>query len=493
MVQSTGVLLASGNRATLRYARESVRGTAPAAIATPVTNIAAVATGTGTSQFTRASGSFVTDGFIKGQKVRTAGFATAANNADWIVHDVSASTLTVRDPNDVIVGETAQTVQTVRILLLTLRSTGRNINVEKNVLESQEVDEDGQETDARHGFQRTVGAPGFQLSRADYDNFIEYAMGREWDLGSTVVSTGVNLSVNASTKVITRTSGSWITLGFRPGDIVLGDNFTNDGNDGQRRVTAVTANNLTVSDPDNTMVSETAGSGKTVTLVGKRIDVGTEMMTLMIERAFSDIAQYQRFTGCAIDQFGLTIEPESMVNGTFNILGMLAAAVAGSSLSGVSPLTHSGNSPYAAFEGEIFENGSIISVVTALNFTLARNRSLNAVVGAKTSPDVFDGTAKLSGTLSAYFDSAALLNRFINETESTIWLRMDDPNAIGTHFMNIVFPRVKYNGGTIDPPQEGPVVMEMPFRALKATGLALPGGTTRNTLMTIQVSNDLDI
>jgi hypothetical protein len=85
------------------------------------------------------------------------------------------------------------------------------------------------------------------------------------------------------------------------------------------------------------------------------------------------------------------------------------------------------------------------------------------------------------------------MNRFINETESSIWLKMDDPNAIGTHFASVVFPRVKYNGGTIDPPQEGPCVMEMPFVALKATGLALPSGATRNTLMTIQVSTTLDI
>ena len=136
--------------------------------------------------------------------------------------------------------------------------------------------------------------------------------------------------------------------------------------------------------------------------------------------------------------------------------------------------------------------GDNIAVATSMNFTLARNRSLNPVIGSRFSPDVFEGTARVSGTFSAYFDSAALLNKFINETESSIWLRMDDPNFIGTRFMSVVFPRVKYNGGTIDPPQEGPVTLEMPFRALKAPSLALPGGTTRPSLMTIQVSTGFD-
>lgn len=493
MVESTGVLLASGPNVALRYAREGVRSEIPTAVSTPISNVACDNDGgdAGTGRFTRASGSFIDDGFVKGQRVRSAGFATAGNNGDWIVDDVEALAVTVRDPDDTISADVADTGQTLRILMQTLRGTGRNINLEKNVLESQEIDPDGQETDSRHGFNRVTGAPGFQLCRKDYDDFVQFVMGRDWDSGITIISTGINHGVNTS-KQFTAASGSFITKGFRPGDIVTTSGFSNSANNGRWRVTAVAAQALTVYDPNNTLVTESSGASKVIRLTGKRIDIGTEMQTFFVERQFQDIDQFQRFRGCAVDQWALNAEPEAMINGTFNILGMVADAIAGTSISGVGALAASSNSPYAAFEGELFEGGSRIAVATSMNFTLARNRSLNPIIGSKFSPNVFEGTARCTGTMQAYFDSVSLLNKFINETESSLWMRFDDPNAIGTHFMSIVFPRVKYNGGTIDPPQEGPISIEMPFRALKATGLALPGGGTRNTLMTVQVSNDID-
>ena len=495
-MSSSGTNLASGTRVSLRYCRESVRNTTPAGIDTAVDTIAAVATsssGSGFSDFTRATGSFITDGFIKGQKVTTAGFSTSANNGTWIVHAVAAGTLTVRDPDDDITDETADVSQTVVIRLITLRATGRNVNLEKNILESQEVDADGQETDARHGFNRVAGAPGFQLGRADYDDWIEFAMGREWDTGLGVTS-APNLGVSTGQQ-ITRATGSFITDGFRPGDIVRAGNFSETSNSRDWRVTAVAAQALTVvSTADGTTLptTESEAGSKTLTIPGKRIDIGTDLCTVFLERAFTDILQYQGFKGVAVDQWQLNVEPESIINGTFSILGMSAAALDTTSVSASDPVGSSGNSPFAAFDGLIYEGGSKVGVATSLDFTLARNRSLNPVVGSKSSPDVFEGTARCSGTSTFYFQNAVILNKFIDETETSIYFRLQDPNN-SAHFMSIVFPRIKYNGGNMDPPQEGPVPLEMPFRALKATGLAAPGGASRNSLMTVQVSSTLDI
>lgn len=494
-MSNLGTQLASGTRVAMRYARERTRNTTPAAIGTPITSIAAQATssyGTGFSDFTRSSGSFETDGLFKGQKVTTSGFGTSANNGTWIVHAVAAGTLTVRDSGDVITDETEASAQQLVINLKKLRATGRNVNLEKNILESEEVDEDGQESDSRHGFNRVVGSPGFQLSRSDFDDILELVMGREWDDGFSVTSTP-NMGVTAG--AITRATGSFITDGFRPGDIVRTTGFTNTENNRDWRVTAVAATSLTVvstADGSTSPTTESSGSGKTLVLPGKRIDVGTELFTMVLERAFLDVAQFQVFNGVAVDQLQMNVEPEAMIGGTLNLLGMSAATIASSSLSSSNPVEPSGTrAPYAAFDGEIYEGGSRIAVATSMNFTLARNRSLNPVIGSQFSPDVFQGTARVSGTFTAYFETAALVNKFVNETESSIWNRFDDPND-STQFFNVVFPRVKYNGAPMDPPQEGPVTLEMPFRALKASSLAVPGGTTRNTLMTIQVANDLD-
>ena len=331
------------------------------------------------------------------------------------------------------------------------------------------------------------GAAGYQLSRKDYNDWIEFAMGNTW---YTVTTTGSpDLGVTASTKKFSRAAGSFITDGYRPGDIIRTSGFTSSDNNGDFRVTAVTATELTVLEPTGvTLVDEAEAASRTLDLVGSRIDVGTILTTILIERAFSDVNQFQVFNGCAIDQMQQSVQPEAIIGGTFNVLGMSAAALATSSISAVAPPSSSGNSPYAAFDGGIFEGSSSIAVATALEYTLSRNRSLNPVIGNRFSPDIFEGTARCQGTLSAYFENATLFNKFINETESTVWTKFLDPTS-SLHFMNVVMPRVKYNGASMDPPQEGPVAMEMPFRALKATGLAKPGGVLVNSLMSIQRSD----
>jgi hypothetical protein len=81
--------------------------------------------------------------------------------------------------------------------------------------------------------------------------------------------------------------------------------------------------------------------------------------------------------------------------------------------------------------------------------------------------------------MSAFFENPTLQNKFFNETESSLWLRLNDPN--GTDWMSFVFHRVKYNGGSMNPGQEGPVTQEMPFEALENVSFG--------TALSIQRSN----
>lgn len=340
----------------------------------------------------------------------------------------------------------------------TLRTTGRNINLVKNMLESQEVRASRQLRDLRHGFQQGSGEIPFELSLSAYDDFLAAALGGSW---AAISTSGVNLSADGTANTFTRASGSFVSDGYRAGDIVVTAGFSNSENNGRFRLTGVSATVLTVE--ETTPVTESAGSGKTVDLVGKRLDIGTTLTTFSVERAFLDLAQYQVFTGLAVNEFYLTLQPEQIVGGRFNVLAMAVAALSGSSLG--SPSAAPTHDPFASFDGVMYEGGTQTAIATGLEMTLNNGRSLNPVIGAKTSPDVFEGTAKISGTLTAFFNSATLLNKFVNETASSLWFKLNDLN--GTDFMNIVLGRVKYAGGEINPPQEGPAPISMPFRALE--------------------------
>lgn len=476
----------SGTNVTIRAVREATRGTTPAAVGTPVTNIAAATGGSGTSDFTRASGSFVTDGFVAGQRVRTTGFAASPNNSDWLVKTVTALTLTVEDPSDVIATEAAEVGQEIRILLSELRTTSRAVNPRKGTLETAEVRTDRQKSDVRHGFQSVEGRPGFELSLNSFDDFLEGLLGGAWETVTAV--SGINIGINTSTKKIDRASGSFITDGYRPGDIVRTTGFANGVNNADWQVLVVTALELTVSDPDGVIITEAAAGGRTVTYPGKRLDVGAVLRTYTVERVFSGIGKYQPFKGVTLNGMGLSVQPEQIVGGSFDLLGMIFAALSSTPLSSVSAYPRPVTSPFSAFDGRMYEGGSLISVVTGLDMQMSNNRRLQAVVGRKTSPDVYEGQFVCTGELTALFEDETMLNKFINETESSMYCKLADV-AAPTSFMSIVFPRVKYQGGDMDPPPEGPVPLVMPFQALVKESLAVAGGTTRSSTVTIQRSN----
>ena len=85
----------------------------------------------------------------------------------------------------------------------------------------------------------------------------------------------------------------------------------------------------------------------------------------------------------------------------------------------------------------------------------------------------------------------ATYSKFVNETETSIWMRLQDPND-ATHFMNLVMPRVKFTDGSVDPPTEGPVPLSMGFRSLETEVATVNGAAlaTLPTSLTIQ-SNPL--
>lgn len=387
-----------------------------------------------------------------------------------------------------VTDEAGDVSQSIQILMTELRTTSRAVNPKKSTLESAEVRADRQKSDVRHGFQSVEGRPGFELSLESFDDILEGLFGGSWEEVTAV--SGVNIGSNTGTKKFSRASGSFVTDGYRPGDVVRVAGFTSGDavNNGDWTVTAVSALELTVADPDGVMTTVVAGSGRTISYPGKRLDIGTTLRGYTVERAFAGATKYQTFRGVALNGMGLSVQPEQIVGGSFDLLGMIFAAMSGTPLSSVDPYPRPTTSPFSAFDGKLFEGGSLISVVTGLDFQLANNRRLQPVVGSKTSPDVFEGQAVVTGELTSIFGDETLLNKFLNETESSLFVRLANVDA-ATSFMSFVFPRVKYNGGDMDPPPEGPVPIAMPFQALVKESLAVAGGTTRSSTVTIQRTN----
>jgi hypothetical protein len=435
-------------------------------------------------------GSWIDDHqIVVGQYVNTVAFVTSANNGTWLVLAVTATTLTVSDPGNIGVDEVAGP-GVLNITLSTLRATSREINNERDTLESEEVRADRQKSDVRHGFNQVVGSPGYELSTESYDDFIRFAMSGDWitPVSGTTGNVGITgATPGAGTATIDRASGSWIDQGFRPGEMIITSGFANSANNRLWTITAVTALTLEVYDPQDEAVTEAAAGGPAITYAGERIDIGTTLRTFTMEQRFNDIDQYIAFRGVAVNEWSMTVSPESIVGGAWSLLGMSGTDMTQVPLTVEDPRLPPTTTPLAAFDGLMFEGGENIALATSFDFTLSNNRQLEGVVGSKFSPAVFEGQAVITGNLTFYLRDDAIYTKFYNEIETSIYLRMSAPDD-ENEFINVIMPRVKYLTGAMDPPPEGPVPLSMDYQALVAE-VADPGATTTTTSLTIQKYN----
>lgn len=354
--------------------------------------------------------------------------------------------------------------------MLELRCLGRDINLKKAMLGSEEIRSDREIQDLRHGYRRVEGNLPFEFGHTYLDDMIEAALSGTWAASTAVDPVGVvSLKFN-------RATGSFITDGYRAGDYIVAAGFTAPADNGVFRIVSLTATDITVAE---TLTNEAAGAGKSVNTKGKRVSIGTTLRTFTFERQFLDVPLYDPFTGIALNSFSLDVKPEQLIKGSLGLVGMDAGAESGTS--GATAVTSAAtNAPFSSFQGAIYEGGSAIAVATGLMINLNNNRSGVPVIASAVTPDIFEGRAVVTGQLTAFFSSAALFNKFVNETESSLEVKFVDP-ADTTKFINVLLPRIKYTGGDRNPPKEGPVPLVMPFQALD--------DLTTGTTMSVQRSN----
>lgn len=193
------------------------------------------------------------------------------------------------------------------------------------------------------------------------------------------------------------------------------------------------------------------------------LKVGTSVKSFTMESRFVDISQYQVFTGCMVNTLSLDIRPNAMVTGTIGIIGK-GSTVSGTSLG--APVDVATSAPFDAFTGALLEGGGAIASVSQLQFSLDNNITPAFVLGSPSAAQQIFGRSNLTGTLTAYFESAALLNKFLNETESSLSVTLTDPDG---NDIEIALPRIKYTSGenTVTSADEA-VMLTMNFQALRS-------------------------
>lgn len=362
-----------------------------------------------------------------------------------------------------------------------LRRVTSTLDLTKDTYQSAEIRSDYQVADSRHGTRRVAGDISGELSLGTYKDLFAAALRKEWVAGATFTAgVGSGITVDNTAKTITRASGSWITDGFKVGDVVRCGSL-NVGIDGKNmRIVSLTATVMTVAETPGADVS-TPDENATVSVVGSKLWVPTSGHTdvsFAFEHYFSDIDEAELFTGCKINTIALGLPATGLATAAFNIMGQNSTLYsAGSAPYYTSPTAETDTAIAAAVNGSLRVGGQDVANVTGLTINIASNLTGDSVVGSNLIPTMFPGRVVVSGQFTCYYEAgSSIRSDFYDETEISLIAKLDAGSASNTDFLTIGLGRIKLGGASKDDGEKG-LIQTVPFQALLDTS----GGSTSST------------
>ncbi|OGP65793.1 MAG: hypothetical protein A3K22_00975 [Deltaproteobacteria bacterium RBG_16_42_7] len=199
------------------------------------------------------------------------------------------------------------------------------------------------------------------------------------------------------------------------------------------------------------------------------LKIGASLPSLLIEKGFSDIAQYFKYNGCKINKFGLSIKPEGFQDVSIDIIG--AKETVGGATFDSTP-TDLGKQSFNGFViGTIEEGGSAIANVVSVDGLSLENNldgSVYVIGGAGERKSLPEDRVKVSGTLKALFENLTLYNKAVNSTESSLkvkYLFGDGLGSAGNESLEFLIPELIYSPNA--PVISGPtgIYVDLPFTA----------------------------
>lgn len=354
------------------------------------------------------------------------------------------------------------------------RRVTSTVDLNKATYQSNEILDTQQVRDMRHGVKSVAGSISGELSVGGYQLEMESVCRKISATASTTTAlTNVTAAVTSGAAgTFTRAAGSYLTDGFKIGDVVSWTGWATTGvpnNSHHFLITALTATVMTVLAIDGVAVgAKASGDSVTCVTVGKKTWIPSSSQTrdyYTIEHWYSDIAQSERFQDCVFTGFTATLPPTGMATIEFPVLGLNMTT--GTAEYFTAPAAAPTGGILAAVNGVLLVQGTAVAVVTGLTIVVDGGYSApGGVVGSNLDPDIFPGVIKVSGQITALFQDATLRDLFINETEAAISVVLTATTAANAPFTAFTMSRVKFGGASKSDGVQG-LTLTMPYTALE--------------------------
>jgi len=318
-----------------------------------------------------------------------------------------------------------------------------------------------------------------ELISGVHDDLIEGVLWSDpWSTETEVITAGANVSITdlAGTALLADADlGGTLGAGAAVGDwfeVVQGSGEPSY----YRAVQINSADAITVEGA----ISETSGTDITVTR-GSSVVNGDTRKSFTFEKAYLDqsTVSYEYLRGMVPGTFSLSVSSSSIVTGAFGFTGATHEAtttrVATPSEVNQSGFTFNASSNVA----KIGEGGSEVSLVNELSFEVTNNLREKNAVGTLGAFGIGAGTFSVSGSIQTYFEDITLLNKLINNTQTSLNFVFSD-GAGGA--LVIDFPAIKFSEGVPEVSGKNEdVLLNLGFQAFADATLGYTMKVTRFT------------
>lgn len=211
---------------------------------------------------------------------------------------------------------------------------------------------------------------------------------------------------------------------------------------------------------------------------------GVTYRSFTTERYFSDITDkpYVRHLGTEVNSMSLSVKANNFVEASFGFMAQNVIDDASQIASSTYNAAPTSNRAFDSFTGSISEGGSAIGTVSEISIEMTNNMELRPVVGSPLTLRPSKLLFNVSGTMTTYFNSAALLDKFLAGTSSSVTLVLTDK---GSNSLTIYLPAVTYVGeANADIKGPGPVMQTLKYQAVYHAATAATVQITRTPAAT---------
>jgi Phage tail tube protein len=346
-----------------------------------------------------------------------------------------------------------------------LRLTGETLKYALQTTQSNEIRSDRMITDLPPVGAGAEGDINFEFSYGEFDSLLASALQGIWAASGTngvttgtVTTTTTSLTVTgAGTPFSTVVAGQWFRLA----------NNVSTGNNGWWQAVSATSTSINVA--SGLTASTTTGTGLVQTA---RLTNGTSQSSFSIERNNADLTLFSNFRGMTPARLSLNLTPGQILTGSMSFTGKDAQATVGTTNMPGTSVASATNGVYNSVSNvfNVLEGGAALTntYVRSLQVSVDNNLRGQTAIGTLGNIGIGAGQSVVTGTMELYFADATYFNKFVNNTASSLSVRVSS-SSTGIGYV-LTFPNIKYSdGGTPTPGANQDVSLSLPFQALRDT------------------------